>query len=107
MMLTGRTTPKTYGELVSWDEDDSAFEYMISGKGMHPGQGLLVLEVQERVMRFLIDFCKQILHDIPVTDLTTEKWPMQSPVVLPQETINGFASRTAMSVEAPYRLSRC
>lgn len=106
MVLTGRTTPKTYGELVSWDEDDSAFEYMISGKGMHPGQGLLVLEIQERVMRFLVDSCKRILHDIPTSDLTTEKWPIQSPVVLPQETINGFASQTAMSAEAPYRLPK-
>ena len=104
MMLTGRTTPKTYGQLVSWDEDDSAFESMISGKGMHPGQGLLVLEIQARVMRFLVDFCERILHDIPASDLTTEKWPIQSPVVLPRETIDGFASQAAMSAEAPYRL---
>ena len=29
-----------------------------------PGTGLLVLEMQERIMRFLVDCCKLIMHDI-------------------------------------------
>ncbi|PVH94037.1 hypothetical protein DM02DRAFT_603094 [Periconia macrospinosa] len=103
IMLTGRTTPTSYGALVSWDENDSAFMDMVSGKAMHPGQGLLVLEIQERLMRFLVDSCKRILHDVPASDLTSDKWPVQPPVVLPQETIDGFASQAAMAAEAPYR----
>jgi hypothetical protein len=39
----------TYGELVSWDDDEDAFESMTNEVGMHPGHGLQALEVQQRI----------------------------------------------------------
>lgn len=103
MMLTNRKTPSTYGELVSWDDDDDAFEMMTSWKAFHPGHGLVVLEIQARVYRFLVDFCKGILHDILADELTSDKFPIQEPVQLAAETVDGFASLAVMAAEAPYR----
>jgi plasmid maintenance system killer protein len=102
MMFTNRKTPEKYGELLSWDDNDDAFHWLMSGKGMHPGQGLLILEIQERILRFLVDCCKCIMHDVP--DLTSDKYPVQPPVVLTRETANGYDTLALMAAEAPYRL---
>jgi hypothetical protein len=104
LMLRNRKSPSTYGEVVSWDDDDMAFEMMCSGKAFHPGHGLLVLEIQQRVFRFLVDCCKLILHDIASDDLTSDRFPIQEPVQLTAETADGFASLAVMAAEAPYRL---
>jgi hypothetical protein len=37
MLFYDRTNPDTYGELVSWEGNKNAFEYMTNGVGMHPG----------------------------------------------------------------------
>lgn len=65
MYFHGRTEPTTYGELVSWDDDKDAFEHMMSGVGMHPGNGLHALEIQHGILDFLVKFCKLLLRDIP------------------------------------------
>jgi len=49
MLFHGRTTPDTYGALVSWDDDEDAFDNMYNGVGMHPGHGLQALEIQQRI----------------------------------------------------------
>ena len=103
MYLTGRQTPITYGELVAWTDDDQAFDDMHSQRAMLPGSGLIVLEMQQRVMRFLVDCCKKLLHDIPVDSLTGDAYPVQPPPPIQGETANGFASLAVMAAEAPYR----
>ena len=104
MMFTNRKTAERYGELISWDDEDDAFQWLHSGKGLHPGQGLMVLEMQERVMRFLVDCCKAILHDIPGESLVSDEYPLQPMPAIEVETVNGFASLAVLAAEAPYRL---
>lgn len=48
-MFMVKTTPERYGELIAWDDHPDAFEWMSTGKGLHPGYGLLALEIQERL----------------------------------------------------------
>lgn len=36
---------------------------------MHPGEGLQVLEIQERLYGFLLACCRDILHDVSEKDL--------------------------------------
>ncbi|KAF2688061.1 hypothetical protein K458DRAFT_401459 [Lentithecium fluviatile CBS 122367] len=103
MMFTNRKTPEKYGELVPWGDDEDAFEWLTSGKGMHPGNGLIVLEMQERIMRFLVDCCKGIMHDVSADVLTSDDFPIQPAVTLPRETVDGFASLSIMAAETPYR----
>ncbi|KAF2274260.1 uncharacterized protein EI97DRAFT_451823 [Westerdykella ornata] len=49
MLFHGRTTPDTYGDLVDWDDGEMIFEFLNNGLGMHPGHGLVALEIQQRL----------------------------------------------------------
>ena len=104
MMFTNRKTSETYGELIAWDDHEDAFDWLTTRKGMHPGSGLVVLEIQERIMRFLVVACQRIMHDIPAEKLTTDEYSIQSRPVLPMQTVDGFASLSIMQSEAPYRV---
>lgn len=95
--------PKHYAELIEWDDDNDGFMDMVSGKGLHPGQGLLILEIQQRIMDFLLKCSNEIMHDIPADELTTEKYTPQPVPALPVEAATGFASLAVMAAEAPYR----
>lgn len=103
MMFINRKSPETYGELIPWSENDKAFEWMMSKKGMNPGQGLLTMEVQERVFKFLVAYCRLVLHDIPAEKLTSDDYPVLLRPNVPTETGDGFASLGVMAAEAPYR----
>ena len=102
MMLTGRTTPETYGELVSWHADKNAIEYLHCGKGFKPGDGLIILHVQDVTMRFLLHVCVQILHDIPASELIDAKWPIQPQVAVPRTNHHDISYQVEIAEEAPY-----
>ena len=95
--------PSHYGELITWEDSDSAFEDMTTGKGMHPGHGLTILQQQQRLYGFLVKCCKEILHDSPADRLTSDEYPIQPEPSLPGESATDFASLALMSTEAPYR----
>jgi hypothetical protein len=61
MLLTGQTTPKTYGRLVPIDEATPVHQL--------PGLGMLVLEVQEKLLRFLVKCAELIVGDLLEKDL--------------------------------------
>ncbi|GIJ99507.1 hypothetical protein Aspvir_001639 [Aspergillus viridinutans] len=101
MMFTGRTTPETYGELIAWDDNDDASRWLYHGKGFHPGHGLVLLEIQQRIYEFLLVCTRQILHDIPEAALIKD-FP-----VLPEPAIKDegdWHSLAAVAADAPYRL---
>lgn len=104
MMFTGRDTPETYGELVAWTDHPEAFHWLSSQRGANPGEGLFILEIQERLYIFLVDCCKAILHDISektLADPTVSIAP-EPPSVSSNEA--GLASLATTAAEAPYRL---
>ncbi len=101
MLLLGQNTVKTYGRLVSWDEDPDAFDMMSKGTGIQPGEGLLILEIQQRKLRFLLRCAQQILQDLPLEDSSIPRQPV------PLDTIQGiedWPSLTNEVLEAPYRV---
>lgn len=104
MLLHGQTTPETYGKLLSWDEHELAFEWMLSGLQFHPGMGLLVLQIQQGVLEFLVLCCRKILHDLPFDSLTDSSIPVQPEpaTLLPTET--AYTSLAALAADAPYRV---
>ncbi|KLU82152.1 hypothetical protein MAPG_01228 [Magnaporthiopsis poae ATCC 64411] len=67
MMFTDRTDAEKYGELVPWRDlpEDSSQKWLFERRGIHPGEGLWLLEIQDITYRFLVNACKKILHDIP------------------------------------------
>jgi len=104
MILHGVDDLHEYGKLLSWDEHPDAFDWMHTRRQFLPGEGLMVLEAQDRLLRFLVECCHQILCDIPVEELTASKFPVQpEPQLKSEKELSGFESLAVMAAEAPYR----
>ncbi|OBR02125.1 hypothetical protein CH63R_14426 [Colletotrichum higginsianum IMI 349063] len=104
MILHGARNAKEYGKLLAWSEHPDAFDWMCSRKQFMPGEGLVVLEAQQRLLGFLVKCCEHILHDVPSTMLTTGAIPLELGHQLKSDNEKGgFASLTVMAAEAPYR----
>ncbi|MCJ1385502.1 hypothetical protein MMC17_008625 [Xylographa soralifera] len=104
MILHGQTTLHAYGKLLSWSDDDRAFDWMMSGVGKQSGEGLLILEIQKKILEFLVQCCRLLLADLPpesLTDETASIQPEPEPVVTDPTACPSLA---AMSMEAPYRV---
>ncbi|RYC62729.1 hypothetical protein CHU98_g3466 [Xylaria longipes] len=104
MTLNGITRQGDYGKLIAWDEHEDAFDWMHTRKQFLPGEGLLILEFQERLLEFLVDCCKTILHDIPLDQMTSNKFAIQpEPPLKESLDATGFSTLSIMAKEAPYR----
>ncbi|KAJ4393298.1 hypothetical protein N0V93_002506 [Gnomoniopsis smithogilvyi] len=68
MVFTGQEGPEAYGKLVSWEEDPKAYQRLHYGRDTSPGEGLWILEIQQRLYRFLVNICQVILHDQQIED---------------------------------------
>ena len=105
MTLNGMTQKVDYGRIVSWDDDERAFDWMMSRKQFLPGEGLLILEAQSRLLEFLIGCCHKILHDIPSEEVVSSAYPINPEPSLPASSdINGNTSLVDLAEAAPYRL---
>ncbi|QKX58716.1 uncharacterized protein TRUGW13939_05843 [Talaromyces rugulosus] len=106
MVLNGVTeNTREYGKLVAWTEHPDAFDWMHKLTQFLPGEGLSILEAQERLSDFLVQCCLQILHDIPESTLTTDSFSvLPEPQLKRENEISGFESLGVMAAEAPYRL---
>ncbi|KAL8345863.1 hypothetical protein RB601_005771 [Gaeumannomyces tritici] len=106
MVLNGVATDDSgfkYGQLLSWDDHEDAFDWMNTHTQFLPGEGLLILEAQERLLSFLVAFCKTMLHDVPTASLTTG--PIEpEPSIQTELELNGFDNLAVMAAEGPYRV---
>ncbi|KAI0380602.1 hypothetical protein F5Y04DRAFT_95178 [Hypomontagnella monticulosa] len=104
MMLNGTIRQEDYGKLIAWDEHEDAFDWMHTRKQFLPGEGLLILEFQERLLKFLVDCCSTILHDIPWDQMTSDAFAIQAEPPLKESVdATGFNTLSIMAREAPYR----
>lgn len=78
IFLSGQNIQASYGRIVSWDEDGEAFDMMSNGTGLQPGEGLQVMEIQQRKMQFLHKFVELVLQDHPLSNLSISKQPEPS-----------------------------
>jgi hypothetical protein len=111
LLLEGETA-KTYGRLVSWDEDETAFSRMSSMQGYIPGEGLLVLEIQQKAYDFLVKCCELLLeHEVKDGgSLLDERFPIVlEPVATPAGLVpevdgENWPTLASIATEAPYRV---
>ncbi|PMD34550.1 hypothetical protein L207DRAFT_588074 [Hyaloscypha variabilis F] len=102
---------ETYGKLVSWDGDQGAAGLLFSQRQFSPGEGLRVLELQEKIYPFLVKCCELILHDLVENGtllggelpapLEDEAATAKTPEVFVTDLQPSLAT---ISAEAPYRL---
>jgi len=104
MLFRGRTTADTYGQLLDWDDHPDAFDWMNERIETLPGEGLLILEIQHRVLEFLVRCCELILYDLDSKSLASDNFALQ-PTFKPASVnnIEGLSSLSAMAIEALYR----
>ncbi|CAG7922377.1 unnamed protein product [Penicillium olsonii] len=80
-----------YRRLVSLDEEPDAFDWMMSGKQFFPGEGLLILEAQERLLEFLIQCSSGLLHEIDKESMICDDFPvLDEPRLKNESEISGF-----------------
>lgn len=104
MVLNNPGSRDRYAELLTWENDLRAMELATSRTEFLPGEGLLVLEAQDKLLEFLVDCCRKILCDIPGDDLVGDAFPVQpEPELKLGVDVAGFASLAVMTEEAPYR----
>ncbi|KAI0869427.1 hypothetical protein GGS24DRAFT_163939 [Hypoxylon argillaceum] len=104
MTLNGMSRQEDYGKLIAWEEHEDAFDWMHTRKQFLPGEGLLILEFQERLLEFLVNCCKTILHDIPFDQMTSNQFAIQpEPPLKESLDSTGFSTLSIMAKEAPYR----
>ncbi|KAI0809327.1 hypothetical protein GGR55DRAFT_689508 [Xylaria sp. FL0064] len=104
MTLNAMTRREDYGRLIAWGEYEDAYHWMRTRKQFLPGEGLLILEFQERLLEFLADCCKGILHDIPLDQMTSDKFAIQpEPPLKESLDATGFSTLSILAKEAPYR----
>lgn len=101
MFLTGLDV-NTYSRLVHWHDDDEAMMKSMNGLGHMPGEGLWVLEIQQSVLKFLVDCCHSILHDFQPDCLIKDVAVKPEPP--PIGDSSKWPSLAALAAEAPYRL---
>ncbi|TVY91154.1 hypothetical protein LAWI1_G003284 [Lachnellula willkommii] len=103
-------TPETYGKLVSWEDDEEGALLMFSQRQFTPGDGLRVLELQEKVYPFLVKCCELILHDLVESgSLYDDQFPIVQADAAASQTDSStiteiLPSLASISAEAPYRL---
>ncbi|KAH9986731.1 hypothetical protein F4779DRAFT_304859 [Xylariaceae sp. FL0662B] len=105
MVLNGTTRDDEYGKLLAWEDHEDAFDWMHTRQQFLPGEGLLILEAQDRLLHFLVACCRLILHDIAAEELVSSIYPIIE--YEPPRKINvdssGATSLAIMAEEAPYR----
>lgn len=99
MLFRDGNSPETYGRLINWDDHPDAFDWFHTRKEMQPGEGLLILESQEKTLDFLVNCAMLILHDVE-SPLKSPLQPAPPPIVEPD---SGMSSLAAMSAESAYR----
>ena len=107
MLLIGQKTAATYGRLTIWEDDAYAVQTSSWGIGFQPGDGLLIMEIQQRKLEFLRTCAELILQDLPLDDnsiSTQPKLPAFSKETRGCAEDTDWPSLTKEISEAPYRV---
>ncbi|KAL8830792.1 MAG: hypothetical protein Q9170_005575 [Blastenia crenularia] len=104
MLLARQNTQLAYGRMISWDEDPEAFEMMSTGIGLQPGEGLQVMEIQQRKMQFLQKCTQLILQDLPLNETGAPKPSVPSDNIFAETASSQWPSLTQEIEEAPYKV---
>lgn len=112
--LGSQKAHETYGSIVSWDSDLNSVQDLLLGKGFHLGEGLVVLEIQDRTLEFLVACTELMLHDQGIKAVATSDLLKSAPAVdsglifekeiSPSEQPAEVQSMVEVNTEAAYRL---
>ncbi|KAK5031838.1 hypothetical protein LTS07_004459 [Exophiala sideris] len=99
MLLAGQETEENYGMI---QPNDSSLDSL----NFCGGRGLLVLQTQEKLLKFLLECCYQILHDIQHDALLNPSVPIQAEPKAMTSTETSYFQLSAVMAESPYRVPK-
>ncbi|KAL8994276.1 MAG: hypothetical protein Q9169_005711 [Polycauliona sp. 2 TL-2023] len=102
MLLNGEHTHETYGRLVCWKQDRQAFIKCQMGIAPDPGMGLLLLEIQRDVLKFLVRCAGLLLHNVPMANLLNTSMATVSTLQILQTTQSRTPLRTSTTNHASF-----
>lgn len=104
MIIAGQKAEEIFGQIVSWEDDFEAFYHFTAGVNFDAGMGLLALEIQSRILEFLVECCHRILHDIPTEELYhVEALPTNQSEAIAKASSTPYLQLSAMVAEAPFK----
>lgn len=104
MLVLDNDTPQGYVKVVSENDSGSAAYNDMIGSWFSIGEALLVLEVQQRIWRFLLACAKTIIHDLVIqSDQEPVSGPESQSSPLPTNE-SAFATLASSTIDAPYRI---
>lgn len=98
-------TAEKYGAIV--DSPSARFRYadgVFRGERIVPSEALQVLEIQERILEFLVKLCKDILHDKSLEDPCVAVLPEPPPLVANTEELSAAAIAMSASYGVPQKV---
>lgn len=102
MVFYGRHTPRSYGSLLPSGRSTKSSD-LSTGLAYSMKKGLVILEIQQRILNFLTLCSKRIIGDI--CEQSIYNAPQQGKLEsVTQYTQSEYSHVTALSLEAPYRL---
>jgi len=101
MLLFGRNTPRSYGEIQTFSPSDCEgcivkFTQEVTVK---PAHGVQILEIQSRILGFLLRCCQLVLKDHDLDSLF-----ILPSCITPDLAAPANCSITSLAIEAPYRV---
>lgn len=94
----------TYGEICSWDDRAETYDMLISGRAFDPPRDLLTLEIQERIMSFLVKCCENVLHDMgDIGSLLGPAYPVKETLSPITTDASNYPTTVGLAVERQYR----
>ncbi|KAM0135192.1 hypothetical protein ACHAO1_005277 [Botrytis cinerea] len=99
LLLEGESM-ETYGRLVPWT-DKRMKQKILAGFGHLPHQGLLILEIQDNIYSFLVNWCKALLQEIEIATIWRLPIEPEPPLLVEASDDTAIAS---IAMETPYRL---
>ncbi len=104
MFLIDGKDVDSYGRLAPLHSEKDMHEFLTNHQlHFNPTGGLLVLEVQSRLLRFLLACCHELLGDIPCSLLTGTQLPVLPEPAPLVSSETSYIQVSVMVAEAPYR----
>ena len=110
MLLTGQKSRATYGSLIILEHQEDAENLLWTRFGLQAGEGLVVLENQKKLYRFLLRCTRLLLHDTDLSRPLSTENTMDLPGTVRSKGQSMplehkiWHSVTEMNIQAVYRL---
>ncbi|KAG9674466.1 hypothetical protein KCU99_g7054, partial [Aureobasidium melanogenum] len=104
MLVPDNDTPQDYIKVVLESDTVNSAYRSLTGSWFSIGEALLILEIQQRIWRFLLACVKIIVHDLVIEsdhDSTSGPELHSSPLL---STESAFVTLASSTLEAPYRI---